>query len=279
MALNEEIVGKVLTFLNVESIENEEDFDKFKESFNSRFVSRETAHVDESIKSKVVGKRMGEINSKLVEFGKALGEDVSFEKLREKKVEEVLSDYATLVTTKLEDLKGKAKEGNDKKLNDLSKELEEKQKSLISYKEALEQTQSALQEKESQFQNELKSFKVQTKLKDLKAGISWVDGITDVQRTGFDALINSNYKFDIDEKDNPIVTDKDGNLIPLKDKAGVFADPVTIFTQVAEANGLLKKNNLDGNKKTINFTRSEQTPDKPKKVSSAYEQRLKELNR
>jgi len=36
---------------------------------------------------------------------------------------------------------------------------------------------------------------------------------------------------------------------------------------------------LDGSKKTINFTRSEQTQDKPKKVSSAYEQRLKELNR
>ncbi len=277
MALNEELVGKVLSFLNVEKIESEEDFDNFKQTFNSKFVSKETAHTDEDIKNRVVGKRMGEITSKLVEFGKALGQDVSFDKLRDKKVEDVITEFGSVVTTQLEQLQSKAKEGNDKKLNDLQKELEDKVKSLTSYKEALEQTQGLLAEKESNFQSELKNYKVQTKLKDIRASIPFVDGITDVQRAGFETIINSSYKFDLDEKDNVIVTDKDGNLVPVKDKAGVFADPTTIFTTVADANGLLKKNNLENVKKPVTFERQTETAKDSKKVSTAYELRRKQL--
>lgn len=278
MALNEELVGKVLSFLNVDKIESEEDFDNFKQTFNSKFVSKETAHTDEDIKNRVVGKRMGEITSKLVEFGKVLGQDVSFEKLKDKKVEEVITEFSSVVTNSFEELKSKAKEGNDKKLNDLQKELEDKVKSLTSYKEALEQTQGLLAEKESNFQSELKNYKVQTKLKDIRANIPFVDGLNEIQRTGFETIINRDYRFDLDEKDNVIVTDKDGNLVPVKDKAGVFADPMTIFTTVAESNGLLKKNNLDNVKKPVTFERqTTSTPKDSKKVSSAYELRRKQL--
>ena len=84
-------------------------------------------------------------------------------------------------------------------------------------------------------------------------------------------------KFDLDEKDNVVVTDKDGNLVPVKDKAGVFADPTTIFTTVADANGLLKKNNLENVKKPVTFERQTETAKDSKKVSTAYELRRKQL--
>lgn len=277
MSINKDLESKFLSFLNVDKIETEEDFNNFTEAFNQKFVPKETAHEYDDVKAKVIGKRMGEINSQLVAFGKAIGQDVSYEKLKEKKVEEVLSDFSNVVSTRFQELESKAKDGHDKKLNDLQKELEEKSKSVTSYKEALEQVQTQLQEKESQFTNEIKNFKIQTKLKDVKASVNWVDGITDVQRAGFDTIIGSNYRFDLDENDNVVVTDKDGKLIPLKDKAGAFADVNSVFASVAEQNGLVKKNNLDYNKKVVTFVNEKTEETGTKKVTSAYELRRQEL--
>jgi len=277
MAINKDLEGKFLEFIGIDKIETEEDFNQFKETFNSTFVPRKTAHEDEEIRGKAVANRIGQLNSKLVDFGKSIGMDVSFEKLREKKLEDVLDEYKETVTGKFSTLESKVKEGADKKFNDLHAQFEEAQKSINSYKEANETLQSQLSEKENQFQNEIKSFKVGSMLKDIKGSIAWVDGMNDVQRAGFDTLLNSSYRFDL-EGDNLKVTDKDGNLIPNKDKAGTFLDAQSVIKGLADANGLLKKNNLKDTKKSNIFTSSSKVEDKPSKVSSSYERRIAEIN-
>ena len=280
MAINKDLEGKLLQFIGVENIETEDDFNSFKESFNTRFVPRETAHRDEGIAKTIIGKRMGEITSALNDFGKSVGLDVSYEKLKEKTIEDNIADFKDMIGGKINELSTKAKDGNDKKVNDLLKQIEEKEKSLHSYKEANEQLTGKMAETETMFSQKINDFKVGSQLKDMKSSIAWVDGINDVQRAGFDALLSSKYKFNLGEGDKVEVTDTDGNLIPLKDKAGQFADAKTVIQQLAEENGLVKKNNASTDKKKVVYLHDKSDTDVLKgRVNSSYEERKRKILR
>ena len=49
MAINKDLEGKFLSFIGVDELETEEQFEKFKETFNSKFIPRDKAHEYEDI--------------------------------------------------------------------------------------------------------------------------------------------------------------------------------------------------------------------------------------
>lgn len=271
MQVKPEVVEKVFSFLGIENVE---DAEKFQQEFNGKFVPLAEAHAYPDVAGRVLGRRMGEITSRLAEFGKTFGMDVTFDQLKEKKVEDVLTMYTDTLKTKFTELQDASKSGTDKRINDLAKALEDKEKTYLQYKEQLEKLSGEYDAFKQESANNIKSFKINHQLEDLKGRIAWVDGINDVQRVGFDTLLKSNYVFDLDEAGKLLVKDKGGNLIPKKDKAGAFSEPADILDMLADMNGLKKKNNADNNKKSVTFVAKPKEGEADKHVSSAYRKRL-----
>jgi hypothetical protein len=237
---------KALEFIGANGIENEEQFNEFKTSFEKKFIPAEIAHEYEDVKNKVFGERARQIISRLNNMGKAIGiDEVSNRKLAESKIEDIIDEFTTITSTKLNELSTKASEGNDKKVNDLMAQIADKDKTVNSYKEALEKVQSEYEGFKGSKEGEIKSYKIGHQLDQVRGQIQWVDNVSDIQRVGFESYLNSNFQLDLDEKDGLIIKDKEGKLIPNPNKAGSFLSPVEILDQIADKNGLKKKNNVD----------------------------------
>jgi hypothetical protein len=97
-----------------------------------------------------------------------------------------------------------------------------------------------------------------------------VDNVSDIQRVGFESYLNSNFQLDLDEKDGLIIKDKEGKLIPNPNKAGSFLSPVEILDQIADKNGLKKKNNVDTRKNVTFAERKPAVDDRKSRLSPTY---------
>lgn len=242
--LKPEEKDEILNFLGFE------DFDNFKEAFPSKFLTKEAALEDEDIVNKVTARRIGEISSKVLPVFKLVDPDISLNKLKEGRLEDHFKTLEEKARTTFEELKSKASAGNDKKLSDLEKQLEDKDKSILSYKELNERITGEFESYKNETGNSIKSYKINHQLEQAKSKLAWVDDMTDVQRTGYNALLGSKYQFDIDEKDNVVVVGKDGKRIQSKNKAD-FASLDEILALEADENKLIKKNNAKSGNNTI----------------------------
>lgn len=213
--------------------------DTVKETIGKKFISRDVAHEDTEVNKKAVGRRMGAVTTKISQlFG------IPHSQLEGKDVETILSEIQTSHTKAVEELSKKATEGNDKKVTDLMRELEDKNKSLQAYETQNKELRDSLKLEKTESEKKIRTFLLNSKLTEAKSGISFVDDITEVQKTGFDALLNTKYRFDLDDKmEKLVVKDHEGNPIKSKANPGSFADPQEILSLEAEANKLLKKNN------------------------------------
>ncbi len=103
-------------------------------------------------------------------------------------------------------------------------------------KEGRELAINSLQQKEVEFGSTLKNFKLQTKIADTRdKHMKWANGVTEVHKRGFDTIFNEKYSTDLDEQDNVIVTDKQGQQIPNKSKAGAFLSLPEVLETEAKA--------------------------------------------
>lgn len=248
------------------------DYENYKDAFGQKYLTVESAVSDERVIQKVTGKRMNEIAGKLHKVAKILNPEMSLNKFNEKVLEENIPEIESLLTSKLTELENKSKDGNDKKLNDVLRELEETKKSNLAYKDLSEKT---AQEKEiaiSEFQTGIKTYKINHQFEQYKNKLNWIDEPTDVQRIGFDHKINTSYKFDLDEKDNLIILDKEGKPIKSKSKAGSMADPLEILDLELDVNKLKKNNNARPINNPI-FTRQNNT-DNGRQLSSDAQKRM-----
>ena len=223
-------------------VTDDKDFDlaKFKTHVDGKYITRDAALEDDEITSRITGKRMGIITTRLAQaFGFKAGE------LRDKKVEDLIELAATNTNNTIEELKKKATDGNDKLVAELARQLEEKDRSLQDFQKLSEDTKNEFESFKASKDSEIKNYKIGHKLGAVKAQIPFVDGFEKdtVRKTGFETLLNSKYQFDLNDSDELVVKDKKGHRIKHPTKTGEHADAATILTFEAEANNLLKKNN------------------------------------
>ena len=216
-----------------------DSLDKFKEHFNSSYISKDKAHLDEQVKRSATGDVLRRIGSKVAnEFGDFGIKTTDFE---DKPFEDVIKIAAGNVKAKLTELQ-ESQGKPDKRYMDLEAQFNTIKQERDQYKGQLSTVASEFDQFKAAKDNEVKSWKMGIKLNEVKSKIPFVDGLTDIQRKGFESLLGE-YKFDLDEQDNLIVKDKNGNFVPSKSKAGSFADALEVMDSLAEANGLKKKNN------------------------------------
>jgi len=245
-----------------------DSLDKFKEHFNSSYISKDKAHLDDEVKRKATGDVIRRISSKVAnELGDFGIKTTDFEG---KPFEEVISVAAQNAKQKIQELtesQGKP----DKRYQDLETQFSTLKQERDQYKTKLDETVGTFESFKAQKENEVKTWKVGIKLQDVRSKVPFVDGLTDIQRKGFESVLGE-YQFDLDDKDELIVKDKNGNFVPSKQKAGAFADAYELMDTLAEANGLKKKNNAkEPERKTVEIHKEESNK---KVIPSAYKRNL-----
>lgn len=216
-----------------------DSLDKFKEHFNSSYISKDKAHLDDTVYNKAAGDVIRKVSSKVAQnFGDFGVKTTDFEG---KNFYEVLEGLAGTVKTRVQELQ-EAQGKPDKRYQDLETQFNTIKQEKDQYKSKLDEVVGQFDQFKAQKDNEVKTWKVGIKLNETKSKIPFVDGLTELQRKGFESVL-SEYQFDLDEQDNLIVKDKSGNFVPSKQKAGSFADAFEVLDSLAEANGVKKKNN------------------------------------
>ena len=194
------------------------------------------------------GKKIGSLTTKIKQLG-----EFEAKEIEGAKIEDLLTKFAEKKNAQIEEWKSKGKEGNDKKLTDLIAELDKEKLSKSELKKALEEKETYIQTKESEFGNTFKTYKINDKVGKIKSSLPFIDDFSkkEVLKTGFEALVNSKYKFDLNDKDEVEVFMADGSHIKNPKKAGEFLKPEEVLLMEAEAQGLIKKNNATNEKKII----------------------------
>lgn len=235
MPLTNEQILKALK-LDGKTFETEEEFvAEFGKSYNPV-----GAPVDDVTKERIVGGLVGTIKTAVKRELKERGIDFSFDD--SKKVYDSLIDgIRTLAETKDSEiltLKEKSGDGNDEKLKTLSADLDKWKNKYNEEKTARETAIADAQNKFQEYEGKIKTTKKDFLLtKTKEQSVKWKQGASELEKRGFETLLNEKYNFDLDESDNLIATDKQGKQIPNPKVAGQFLS----LPEVLEMEGVAQK--------------------------------------
>lgn len=206
---------------------------------NENYIPKSKAQNDPDLDKHYSGRVFGLQNQLLAKLS---GGKFTREQLQEMGYEKAFEAVISAKDEEIKLVKEKSKEGEAKQLTELKAKLEDYEKSIQDYERDKSTLVQKLQEVEGGAQEQIKSFKLNAKKKDVFSGLNWKDGISEVERVGFDAYIASNYREDLDDKEELVIKDKDGHTIQNPKKAGEVLSYAEVVRELAEKNKLLKAN-------------------------------------
>jgi len=215
------------------------DIEAFKAEFGKNYIGKNIAAKDPEIRSKVAGEVLGAATVLAKrEFGLE-GED-----LKDKKLEEVLQLGLEKQKNLMDELKAAASKGDDEKVKALQDQLESVKKQAKEEADLRKSIAQQLEESQKNFTSEIKKFKVDSTLGQIESKMPWLptSPVVEVAKEGFKSVLQKKYIFDLDEKGEAIVTDKEGNRIPNESKND-FLKPEDVIKMEADKAGLLAKSN------------------------------------
>ena len=231
----------LLEYTGIEA-ENMEDF---KTKFNEKFVADEKQAIQKYLKP-VIGQKFNKIKQNLLNKARTEGLEFTnseFDNIELEEVHELLSEKRTAqLKADLEDIKKKAGANGD----DVVKEWEAKYAQANQRAADAEKLKTSLATEfetfKSQSANQVKSVKLDYFRTNLMSKLPFKAGITELEKTGFDSYVSSNYKLDFDDTGKEFVTDAQGERIRSSKKADEFKTPDEVFVEVADKFGILAKN-------------------------------------
>lgn len=245
----------LLSYIGLDKVEK---IDDFKKEFEKKFVPRDKAIEDEEIRNRVSGETLGRITTKFtrlmkqhgVEFDPAdVEEEVTLEDGTKKKKNKPLENIFEVGITKFNDMHVAAQEEIKKKSGEPTQALKDWQEKYVKIeskyndlKKLHDDTKQQLQKTEQTYAEQIKGIKVQTIKQQALAGITWKKDITELERKGFESLINDNYKIDLDDKGEAFIADKTGKRIKSDKKAGEFKSISEVLMDEAIKNKLHQVN-------------------------------------
>lgn len=246
MAITVKDIGEILGLKDID--ETKSTAEEIKAALDEKFVSREYAPKDEKIQKAIFGKRIGEVRTKIKQLGEFDAKELDDVELVPM-IEKLDEKYKAQINA----LKESGTAGKDKRVADLEKLLEDKEKSLKAYKEGLDEKEAKINEITTSYTENLKSYKTNHKLDEIKSKLPFVEDYSkkEVLRTGFESIVKTKFKFNLNEKDELEVFTADGNPIKHPKKTGEFLKPDELLFQVAEEQGLIKKNNAPDKNKPV----------------------------
>lgn len=211
----------------------EKPIDDIKTAFHEKWVNRSLADSDPDIRSKITGKVLGSIQTLATrEFGLEASEVKDL-----KKVEDFITLGATKYKKQLEEAQEALKSGGgdtakwQEKLDKLKGESKQ-------YKDMADQLKQTLEEKETEWTGKLKSTKLDYAVGALKSKLPYSDEFDELRKKGFNADFDERFKFDFNEQEELIVTNKNGELVVNDSKNGHFTPEDLLKTELKKHNGL-----------------------------------------
>lgn len=243
----------VASYLGIDS-DNMEDFKvKFSEKyFTDDNIAESTAFKEE------IGRITGKITGAVKQAAKKLNVEIDWTKENptgktvESYLDVVINKTGERFSTMETEFERKAAQSKDERAAELEKKFEVYKKKYEDTETQLKTVSTTLETERSDFQKNLKNEKINVRKSELFRGLTFKDTITDVEKVGFNSIIESAYNFDIDETDTLIITDKDGSPVWNKEKASEKMTPAKVLEQEAVKQNLFKLNN-DGGKTAPRF--------------------------
>lgn len=216
-----------------------EDEEAFVSEFQKKFIAVD-APIPEEKKQKIIGGLLGTIETTFRRELKEFGLEPTIDKTKplQDNVAEWMQTLRATKAAELEELKSKAGDGGDAKIQALTSEVEKYKNKFHEEKNLRTSAIAEWEQKEVQLNEKNKHIKRDFLVtKEREKAVKWKSGITELEKIGFETAFNQKYNPDIDENDNLIITDKKGNQIPNPKKAGQFLS----FAEVLEMEGVGNK--------------------------------------
>lgn len=224
--------------LQTELIKGDKKIEDFNTHFQDTFIAKKLATSDKNIRSTIAGEITGSITTALNrELGFTKGETEGL------KVEDIVKKGVENHKAKIKELEDSKSNTNDEEIEKLSKDLDKFKVKATKFEEDLLTANKTIETNQSSFDKQVKGTKVTMLLNNEKAKLAYIDDITPLQKAGFESILSSKYKFDL-EDDKFGVTDLDGNKIQNENKTE-FLNPLEVLKLEATENKLLKMNNTD----------------------------------
>lgn len=263
--------------LKYQGIELEEGatVDDYKKAFDERYVTKENALKDESIRTHFMGEATSTHARELLRTAKENEIELTPE---EKKLP--IGDLSRLVMSKkteswqskFDELSNGSKKPSEE-LTALQEKYETLNTRLNEELSAKKEVQTALEQKENEFVTFKKDFKLNQAKESIFGNLTYSDNANDLLKKGFMATVNEKYSISLGEDERPIITDKDGNRIKDPNKHGSFLDPVSVLNNELTNAGLAKKVDTEkfgGHEKPREFKPTEKRLDNNGTVKPTY---------
>lgn len=246
----------VASYLGIES-DNMEDF---KTKFSEKYFTDDNIAESKAFKDEI-GRVTGKITGAVKQAAKKLNIEIDWTKENptgktvESYLDVVINKTGERFSTMETEFERKADQSKDERAAELEKQLQSFKKKYEDTETQLKAVSSTLETERSDFQKNLKNEKINVRKSELFRGLTFKDTITDVEKLGFNSIIESAYNFDIDETDTLVITAKDGSPVWNKEKASEKMTPAKVLEQEAVKQNLFKLNN-DGGKPAPRFNQA-----------------------
>lgn len=240
--------------------------EEFNGEFNKVFIKRSAVPDDKEIVDPIIGRRIAPEENDLKRHFKELGvvfeaSDLKDEEGKPKKLSEIrqvgFEKLEALHKAKVKELEDNADGNIDERITELTKERDKFKKKSEQLKESSETLQGTVESQKKDFKTKIEDNMIKTELNTIKSGLTFKEGITDLERKGLDSLLTDGFSFEVEEEgegddavQKVIVRDKEGNFIKNEKKAGEFLSPKDVIEQEAASNKLLKVNGTPSDKRT-----------------------------
>jgi hypothetical protein len=245
MPIKPEEAIELIKFMGIDP-ETTESIDVAKDLFGNDFIRKNEAIKDEAIISKVVGSRLGSLQTEAIREFKGMGVEFEPEEIKGKKLEDILKIGSSKVKNQFEEIK-KTSGGGDEAVKAWEKKYEQQTKKLAETTGLVGTLQKQFEDLDLSVKTEKRNSKITDYKKESIKEIKLKSDLDELTLIGFNSKLNSKYKIELDEDENPFVVELSTNArVASKKKAGAFADFGEVFEMEATANKLLSVSPHDG---------------------------------
>ena len=204
-----------------------ENFDQFKEQFQSKFIVKENVIKDPEITDKIYGKIMGSQMTKIRQMFKEEGVEFTEEETKAiKKNDELLvlglNKLKGGFINQIEDVKKSNTVGADQRLSEYEERIAKIEKEKNDIKAAWKSTGEEFEKYKFEMASSLKQKEVDFRLAKAKEVLKMRPKINEAERAGFEAILKNRLKFDLDDNGQLVTMNANGERIKSKVKAGDF---------------------------------------------------------
>lgn len=190
-----------------------DSLEKFKEKFDPEFIKRAEVAKDETLVNSVVGKRVATIETALKSAAKAAGIELLSDEIKGKKVEDITGVIFSKLNTRIKELESKSGQGNEEAVREWKEKLEKATGKISDLQSSLSTTTNEFETFKGNIENEKITFKKVSEKERALQNFKWKNGISDIEKEGFNALFDKNYKLDLDEEGKVYIGVQKGDKI------------------------------------------------------------------